>query len=75
VVFLHPVHGKVAGYCEKAEFCGYSEPGHIPDFQLTLVGRSVKRNVVTVRLVESRATFFETEREAVEESKLAAKAQ
>jgi hypothetical protein len=34
-----------------------------------LVGRSVKRNVVTVRLVESRATFFETEREAVEEAK------
>jgi len=29
----------------------------------------VKRNVVTVRLVESRATFFETERDAVEEAK------
>jgi hypothetical protein len=64
--FIHPVHGRVAGYCEKAVYAGLSQPGDVPDYTLFLVGRNPKkRNVLEVSLVDSRAQFFKTETEAV----------
>jgi hypothetical protein len=67
-VFEHPTHGKVAGQCVGVSPSGYSEPGHIPDFAITIQGRSrMQRNEVTVSMVESRAMFFDTEGEALAE--------
>lgn len=64
-VFDHPQAGKVAGLCTSAKFSGYSEPGKIPDFLLSLRGRSGRE--AEVSLVDSKAMSFDTMEEALEE--------
>ena len=67
--FDHPKAGRVAGLCTGAIYAGLSEPGSIPDFKLRILGRSkTQRNEITINLVESKAQFFDTETDAVNET-------
>jgi hypothetical protein len=59
--FDHSVGGAAAsrlvGTVEKAEWAGYTDRGHIPDWTLTIRGKSGA--VVKVSLVEARVSFPE----------------
>ena len=70
ITFLHPAHGKVPGKCVGIVFNGYSDPGNIPDFKLTIEGRSkTARNTIDVSLVDSRAQFCSSMQQAINNCK------
>lgn len=62
--FIHPEGFPAAGKCEAVKVLPHSQPGSIPDFALTLKGRTGR--VIEVRLVESKAFLHSSEAEAFE---------
>ena len=59
---------RYAGQIIRVDFTGRQEPGNVPNFRLTVRGRTGK--VATVDLLDQRADIFPTWPEAIEDTEV-----